>query len=138
MSQVIFGKVDQFGCWDMERTQNDDGMQFTSNECWCGLSVRGLILAIAASDHQWINAQVEVTWWNFLTIVYSIIGHAQVYDEYIHCALMYTTDHILPVLPIKNLINKDSEPTTPHKLATDTQPSVPKPRFPPVNVLYKR
>ena len=37
---------------------------------------------------------------------------------------MYTTDHIFPVLPIKDLINKDGNPTTPHKLATGTKPSV--------------
>ena len=37
---------------------------------------------------------------------------------------MYTTDHIFPVLPIKYLINKDGDPTTPHKLATGTKPTV--------------
>ena len=37
---------------------------------------------------------------------------------------MYTTDHIFPVLTIKDLINKDGDPTTPHKLATGTKPSV--------------
>ena len=40
---------------------------------------------------------------------------------YIHFALLYTTDHIFPVLPIKDLINKDSDPTTPYKLATGTK-----------------
>ena len=38
---------------------------------------------------------------------------------------MYTTDHIFTVLPIKDLINKDGDPTTPHKLATGTKYSVP-------------
>ena len=38
---------------------------------------------------------------------------------------MYTTYHIFPVLPIKDIINKDGDPTTPHKLATGTKPSVP-------------
>ena len=33
-------------------------------------------------------------------------------------------DHIFTVLPIKDLINKDGEPTTPFKLATGTKPSV--------------
>ena len=33
-------------------------------------------------------------------------------------------EHILPVLLIKYLINKDGDPTTPHKLATGTKPSV--------------
>ena len=37
---------------------------------------------------------------------------------------MYTTDHIFPVLQIKDLINEDGDPKTPHKLATGTKPSV--------------
>ena len=37
---------------------------------------------------------------------------------------MYTTYHIFPILQIKYLINKDGNPTTPHKLATGTKPSV--------------
>ena len=37
---------------------------------------------------------------------------------------MYTTDHIFPVLPIKDLINEDVDPTTPHKLATGKKPTV--------------
>ena len=42
---------------------------------------------------------------------------------------MYTTDHIFPVLPIKDIINEDGEPTTPYKLATGTKSSVSHPRF---------
>ena len=37
---------------------------------------------------------------------------------------MYKTDHIFPVVPIKDLINKDGDPTTPQKLETCTEPSV--------------
>ena len=47
--------------------------------------------------------------------------HAQVSEEYIHFALMYTADHIFPILPIKNLVNQDGEPTMPHKLVTVTK-----------------
>ena len=50
--------------------------------------------------------------------------HTGVSDKYIKFSLMYTTDDILPVLPIKYLVNQDSEPTTPHKLATTTKPLV--------------
>ena len=50
--------------------------------------------------------------------------HAIVLEDYIHFALMYTADHILPVLPIKYLINEDGEPTTPFKLATVMKPSI--------------
>ena len=37
---------------------------------------------------------------------------------------MYTTYHIFPVLPIKDMINKDGEPTTPFKLATGKKPAL--------------
>ena len=37
---------------------------------------------------------------------------------------MYTTDHIVPVLPIKDLIDEDDDPTMPHKLATGKKTSV--------------
>ena len=50
--------------------------------------------------------------------------HARVSDEYIHFSLMYMTDHIFPVLPIKHLVNQDGEPTKPHKRETGTKPSV--------------
>ena len=50
--------------------------------------------------------------------------HARVLESYIHFSLMYTIDHIFPVLPIKDLINEDSNPTTPFKLSTGKKPSV--------------
>ena len=37
---------------------------------------------------------------------------------------MYTIDHTFPVLPIKDIIKEDGNPTTPHKMATGTKPSV--------------
>ena len=54
----------------------------------------------------------------------SLMVHARVSEVYIHFALMYTTDHIFPVLLIKDLMNEDVNPTTPFKLATGTKPSV--------------
>ena len=50
--------------------------------------------------------------------------HAQVSYKYIHFTLMHRIDNIFPVLLIKYLINQDSEPTTPQKLATGTKLSV--------------
>ena len=50
--------------------------------------------------------------------------HARVLEAYVHFALMYTTNHTVPVLPIKDILNEDGNPTTPHKLATGTKPSV--------------
>ena len=81
-------------------------------------------MKLAAPEHQEMNGQVDVIWRMLGTIVHSLIVHARVSKAYIHFALMNTTDHIFLVLPIKDLINLDSEPTTPFKLATDTKPSV--------------
>ena len=51
-----------------------------------------------------MNGQVEVTWQTWRTIIHSSMVHARVSDKYINRLLMYTTDHIFPVLPIKHLV----------------------------------
>ena len=61
-----------------------------------------------------MNGQVEVTWITLRTIAHSLMVHARVPEVNIHFSLMYTTDHIFPVLPIKDIINEDGNPTTPH------------------------
>ena len=52
------------------------------------------------------------------------MAHARASEAYIHFTFMYKTDHILPVLPIKDMMNDDCDPTTPYKLATGTKTSV--------------
>ena len=79
---------------------------------------------LAAQEHQEMNGQVELTQKRLRTIAHSLMVHARVSEACIHFAFMYTTYHIFPVLPIKDLINEDGEPTTSFKLATSTKPSV--------------
>ena len=124
MFQFRFGEIDQFGWWDLERISADAGTQFTLTEFKDECQTCGVCLTLAAPEHPEMNGQVEVTWRTLRTIAHSIMVQARVSEVYVHFALMYTTDHIFPVLPIKDLINKDSYPTTPHKLATGTKPSV--------------
>ena len=71
-----------------------------------------------------MNGQVELTWRTLRIVAHSLMVHARVPEVYFHFALMYITDHMFPVLPIKYLINEDGNPTTPHKLATGTKPAV--------------
>ena len=71
-----------------------------------------------------MNVKVEVTWRTLRIVSHSLMVHARVLEAYVHFTLMYTTDHMFPVLPIKNLINKDGNPTTPQRLATGTKTSV--------------
>ena len=58
------------------------------------------------------------------TVAHALMVHARVMEVYVNFKLMYTTDHIFPVLPIKDLINEDGDPTMPQNLATGTKPSV--------------
>ena len=71
-----------------------------------------------------MNRQVEVTWRTLRTVAHALMVHARVLEVYVHFALMYTKYHIFPVLLIKDIINKDGDPTIAHKLATGTKPSV--------------
>ena len=71
-----------------------------------------------------MNRKFEVTWRTLRTIAHSPMVRARVSEAYIHFSLMYMTDHIFPVLPIKDMINEDGDPTTPFKLATGTKYSV--------------
>ena len=124
MFQSIFGKIDQFGWWHLERISADACTQFTLTEFKYECQTCGVRLTLAAPEHQEMNGKVEVTWITLRTVAHSLMVHARVPEAYVHFTLMYTKDHIFPVLPIKYLISEDGDPTTPHKLATGTKPSV--------------
>ena len=106
----------------METIQTDTGTHFTSKEFQECLSVHEVRLELAAPYHQKMNGHVEVTCQTFRNIAHSIMVHARVSDKYVYTALIYTTGHIFPVIPIKHLVNQDGGPTTPHKLSTGTKP----------------
>ena len=120
MFQSRFGKIENFGWWDLERISADAVIQFTSTNFKQECQTRGVHLSLAAPEHQEMNRQVEVTWRTLRTIAHYILVHARFSEAYIHFALMYTKDNIFPVIPIKDMMNKDGDPTTPYKLATGT------------------
>ena len=57
-------------------------------------------------------------------ITHSFMEHARVPEAYINFTIIYTEDRIFLVLPIKDLINEDGNPTMPFNLAKGTKPSV--------------
>ena len=61
MFQSRFGKIDQFGWWDLERISADAGTQFTSTQFKDECQTRGVCWTLAAPEHQEMNGQVEVT-----------------------------------------------------------------------------
>ena len=97
-----FVKIDEFGWWDLEKKSADAGTKFTS--MYFMEEIRSVHLKLSAPEHQEITGQVEVTWRKLRTIAHSLMVHVRVSESYIHFALMYITDNIFPVLPIKYLI----------------------------------
>ena len=109
--QSRFGNIYLFGWWDLDRISADAGTQFTSTYFKYECQTRGVSLTLAAPEHQNMNRQVEVTWRTFRSVAQSLMVHARVPEVYVHFAFMYTTDNIFLVLPIKDLINRDGDPT---------------------------
>ena len=62
MFQSRFGKIDQFGWWDLERISADSGTQFNPTKFKDECQTCGFGLILEAPEHQEMNRQVEVTW----------------------------------------------------------------------------
>ena len=62
MFQYRFGKIDEFGYWDLEIISADAGTQFTSTEFKEQFQTCRVHLTLAAPEHQKMNGQVEVMW----------------------------------------------------------------------------
>ena len=52
MFQSRFGKIDQFGWWDLEIISADAGTQFTSMEFKEECQTHGVCLSLEAPEHQ--------------------------------------------------------------------------------------
>ena len=55
MLQYIFGEIDKFGWWDLERISTDAGTQFTSTEFKQEYQTCGVNLTLASPEHQEMN-----------------------------------------------------------------------------------
>ena len=117
MFQSRFGKTDKCFWWYLEIISADKGTQFTPMEFQDEYQTRGVNIALSAPENQEMNRQVKVTWIMLLTISQSLMLHEMILEAYIHFAFIYTTDHIFPVLTIKDLINEYGKTTTSCKLA---------------------
>ena len=107
-----FGKVDQFGWCDIGKIRADAGPQFTSEEFKDGCAVRGVNLTLAAPEHQEMNGIVESTWKNIRTIAHAQLNFGRVEESLTHFALIHAAHVIVPVLPLRDLVNEDGEQTT--------------------------
>ena len=76
MFQSRFGKIDEFGWWDIEIISEDAGTQFTLTEFKEEFQTCGVHLKLAALEYQEMNGQVEVTQRTLRTIAHSLMVNA--------------------------------------------------------------
>ena len=86
--QYRFGKIDEFGWWDLEIISADAGTQFTSTYLKDKCQTRGVHLMLAAPEHQEMNRQVKAIRRTLRTIAHSLISHVIFLEAYICFVLM--------------------------------------------------
>ena len=84
MFQSRFGKIDQFGWWDLERISAYAGTQLTLTDFRDELQTRGVRLTLAAPEHQDMNGKVVGTGRTLRTVAHSLMVHARVPEVYVH------------------------------------------------------
>ena len=94
MFQSIFGRIDEFGWWYLERTSSDAGTQFTQIEFKEECQTCGVHLTLAAPEHQEMNGQVEVTWRTLRTIAHYVMVHARFWKRLFICINVYDRSYI--------------------------------------------
>ena len=92
--QSRFVKIYGFGWWYLEIILADAGTQFTFVESKEECQTRDVHLTLAATDYQYMNRQVKVTWITLRTISHSLMVHARVLEAYNNLDLIYTANHI--------------------------------------------
>ena len=75
MFQSRFGKINQFGWWDLGGISADAGTQFTSMEFKEECQNRGVCLMLETPEHQEVNRKVEVTWRILRTVAHSLTAY---------------------------------------------------------------
>ena len=59
MFQDVFGKVEEFGWWELERISSDADTQFNSTDFHNKCQTCGVQLMLATLEHQEMNGRVE-------------------------------------------------------------------------------
>ena len=78
MRQSRFGKIDEFGWWDLERISADAGTQFTLTDFIEKCQTCGVRLTLVVPEHQEMKGKVEMAWRTLSTVAHFIMVHARV------------------------------------------------------------
>ena len=68
MLQSRFGKIDEFGWWELEKFSADAGSQFTSMNFKGEFQTFRVHMTLEAPEHQEIKGQVKVKWRTLCTV----------------------------------------------------------------------
>ena len=75
MFQDVFGKVEEFGWWELERISSDADTQFNSTDFHNKCQTCGVQLTLATLEHQEMNGRVEVKRRTLGMIAHSLMVH---------------------------------------------------------------
>jgi len=101
----------------------DAASYFTSKEFIEWGNTNNIKISIAAPHHQEMNSVVELQWQNMSQIMRAQLIHARLTNHFYHFAGNYAKD-ILNVLPAKNLLDHNGNPTTSTFKAFRTKPKI--------------
>jgi hypothetical protein len=101
----------------------DAAPYFTSNEFIEWGNTNNIKISIAAPHHQEMNSVVERQWQNMNQIMRMLLVHARLSNHFNHFAGKYAKD-ILNILPTRNLLDHEGNPTTPHFKAFRPKPKI--------------
>ena len=89
--QSRFGKIDEFGWWDLDRISADAAKKFILTGFKGECQNHGVHLTLTAPEYQEMNGRVKVTRRTLRKNSQYLIVQAIFLEAYINFALMYTT-----------------------------------------------
>ena len=117
----------QFEYSRLRKLKSDAGTQFGSQDFRAACFADGIYVHLAAPKHQESNGLCERTWQSIRILAFAFLNYARVKNEFMTFALEHAWK-IFNILPIKNLVDSDGNPTTPFYLFYKVKPSVRKMR----------
>ena len=101
----------------------DAAPYFTSNEFIDWGNANAVKISLAAPHHQEMNSVVERQWQTISQIMRAILVHARLPNHFYHFVDKYAKN-IVNVLPSKNLLDHNGNPTTPYFNAFQSMPKI--------------
>ena len=107
----------------IKHIRSDAGSEFRSDvfRKWCGENK--IHFTSAAPKHQEQNGLVERHWGTIVKLANALLLHARLNRKFFYYAAKYA-QYIHDIIPVKNLLDAEGNPTTPYFLATGRKPAV--------------